>query len=386
MAMKKPLHTLIVKTVGSRCNLRCDYCFYLNKEWKYEDERVMDDATLEVLIMQMMAQTGNSFGIVWQGGEPTLAGSAFFQKAISWMLLHGKGKNKVISNIIQTNGYAMNNGLAELLARYRFLVGLSLDGPEDIHDRYRKTPSGKGSYREVMKSWENLQRKEVATNILACVTPLSASQPERLYQFFRQHRMDWLQFIPVYENDSTGIPASYALKEEAWGVFMCRIFDLWHTDLEKGAAPPSIRFIENALHSHLGLESPECTYQETCGKYLVVEHQGDVFSCDYLVGKNTLLGNIRSENLFAMLNSQQQRSFGQIKQLVHAGCTHCPWLAYCHNGCPKYRDASGKYRFCSSWKMFLEHSNSRLTTLADLYRINNPGYKNDTMDVSGLLV
>jgi uncharacterized protein len=196
--------------------------------------------------------------------------------------------------------------------------------------------------------------------------------------------MDWLQFIPVMEYNQENQPTNYSLSPEAWGRFMCKIFDLWHEDFTNNRPAPNIRFIENAFHAHLGLSSPECTYMDECVTYLVLEHNGDVFSCDYLVGNETKLGNIHSHKMIEMLNSPQQLSFGKAKRKIHDDCTSCQWQSYCFGGCPKYRDKqTQKYYFCESWKMFLDHSKSRFIPIAETYRKNNPAFDRKTLDLSG---
>lgn len=387
MQIRKPLNTVVVKTTGSRCNLNCSYCFYLNKKLQYDNQGVMSEETLRVFIQQIMQQSGNSFGIVWQGGEPTLAGAGFFIKAIEFMQQFGDGKNKLISNLLQTNGYSLSEDLIEVLSSYSFLVGLSLDGPEDIHDVYRKTASGKGSWQQIMNSWNKFQSKKIATNILCCVTSKSVNQADKLYNFFHDRQMDWQQFIPVFEYDTSGKPAEFSVSPLDWGHFMCHIFDRWYDDFAGKGQAPSIRFIENAFHGFLGMSAPECTFMEECGNYLVLEHNGDIFSCDYLVSQNTLLGNIHQKRLIEMLNSSLQISFGMDKKNRHKDCESCQWLQYCYGGCPKYRNTDdGKYIFCESWKMFLEHSETRFLDLAEKYRQNNPGFKGDTLDASGYFV
>lgn len=383
MSLRKALNTIVVKTVGSRCNLNCDYCFYLNKELKYSNEKLMSDETLDEFISQMMEQSGNSFGIVWQGGEPSLAGAAFFEKAIFLIQKYGEGKNKIISNMLQTNGYYLSDELIKLLSQYSFLVGLSLDGPENIHNTYRKTRSGKDSWSEVIKSWEKLSRTGIACNILCCVTSLSASNPASIYNFYKNHQMSWLQYIPVMERNEKGEIMDFSVSPFQWGKFMCHIFDYWYQDYIQQNNAPNIRFIENAFQMHLGMESPECTYSENCGNYLVLEHNGDVFSCDYLVNHHTKLGNIHKSRLIELLNSKQQSDFGAIKTQINTECKNCKFLSYCHGGCPKYRNsANQKYEFCESWKRFLEYSHDRLSKLANDFRKNNPDFQR-TLDLSG---
>ncbi|MEI6695299.1 MAG: anaerobic sulfatase maturase [Bacteroidota bacterium] len=384
MLIRKPLTTIVVKSNGSRCNLNCEYCFYLKKDLQYSDEQLMDDSCLEIFIRQLMEQSGTSFGIVWQGGEPSLTGATFYRKVIAWMQHYGQGKNKLISNLLQTNGYSLSNEMLDLMSEYSFLCGLSLDGPEEIHDAYRKTSTGKGSWNEVMKSWKKLQARNIATNILCCVTSASANRANDIYHFYKQNAMHWLQFIPVSEFNLLGKSAEFSLSAKDWGQFMCDIFDSWHYDYITNNQPPSIRFVENAFYAHLGLNAPECTFSEECGNYLVLEHNGDVFSCDYLVGNDTLLGNIHQQNLIDMLNSPQQISFGVAKKNHHEACQNCRWLNYCYGGCPKYRDPlTQKYSFCESWKTFLNYSEKRFIPIVANYKKNISFSKIETLDISG---
>lgn len=379
----KPLHTIIVKTVGSKCNLNCTYCFYLNKNLKYETESVMDLETLNVFIQQVMEDPNQQTGIVWQGGEPTLAGVGFFEQAISYMLEYGKNSHKIISNLLQTNGFHLSDPLIKLLKNYSFLVGLSLDGPEEIHDYYRKTKTGAPTFKQVMQSWYKLKEAEVETNILCCVTSKSAQKASELYRFFKNNKMNWLQFIPVSEKDQYGMLTPFSVSPEGWGIFMQQIFDLWYADFERNEAP-QIRFIENAFQMMVGLPSPECTFSETCGDYVVLEHNGDVYSCDYFVNEHTLLGNIHHKTLKEMLNSEQQYQFGVIKKQLPQECVSCSFLNYCHGGCPKYRDElTQKYHFCTSWKMFLEHAQGRLQPIADQFIKAKPNH-GKTLDISGM--
>jgi uncharacterized protein len=382
--IRKPLNTIIVKTTGSQCNLSCSYCFYLRKELQYSNQGVMDEKILEIFISQLMEQSASTFGIVWQGGEPSLAGAGFFKKAISLMQEYGKGKNKTISNLLQTNGYSLTDEIIEVLSAYSFLTGLSLDGTEDIHDFYRKTANGKGSWKQVMRSWEKLTARNIATNILCCVTSVSASQAEKIYLFYKQHQMLWLQFIPVCETDDKGEITDFSVPPEDWGLFMCKIFDLWYDDFMANRQAPNIRFIENAFQAHLGMNASECTFAKNCGSYLVLEHNGDVFSCDYRVDSNTRLGNINENRLTDMLNSPQQLGFGNEKSNTAADCNTCHWKRFCYGGCPRYRNKiTHAYYYCNSWKKFLIHSESRLIELAGNFRQNNPHFSGGTLDLSG---
>lgn len=381
--MRKALHSVVVKTTSSKCNLDCTYCFYLNKEKKYANETVMDDATRNEFLKQLIDQSGNSVGIIWQGGEPTLAGTSFFQKAIKETIQYSEGKYKVVSNMLQTNGYFISDDMLQLMREYSFLTGLSIDGPEDLHNTYRKTISGKDSWGQAMKSWHRLKHYEIETNILCCVTRNSVDRADEIYDFFKTHQMKWLQFIPVMEKNREGKLLDFSISSEDWGMFLDRIFKRWFDDFVNETDAPSIRFIEDVLHMQLGMDSPECTYMDACGTYLVLEHNGDVFSCDFLVDDKTLIGNIHSNRLIDMLNSPQQTAFGNAKSIRPSECMSCEWLNHCYGGCPKYRDENNKYFFCIGWKYFLNQNKQQLKDIAEAYKTIN-GKPMQTFDGSGM--
>lgn len=384
--IRHPLRSVIVKPVGPRCNLQCSYCFYLEKQNIYPDCQVMNDETLDELIGQLMKQSGNSFGITWQGGEPSLAGASFYRKVVSKMKSFEGRFSKTITNSLQTNGYHLTDDLISVLSEHKFLVGLSLDGPKEIHDANRRMAGGSGTYDHVFSNGRKLHQAGIETNILCCITKTSSDRAALLYHFFAMNHWSWLQFIPVYEPDSQGNPKNFSLGTDDWGKFMCAIFDLWFNDYIHGKQAPVIRFIENTFHSHLGITSPECTTKEACGDYLMVEHNGDVYSCDFFTDGEHLLGNIHHDRLIDMLHSPAQLKFGNEKHQMAEECLHCYWQSFCYGGCPKYRDhAAFRNHFCESNKMFLEYSNARFQYLKNHWLKANPGFMGEVFDISGYL-
>ncbi|MBT3207604.1 MAG: anaerobic sulfatase maturase [Bacteroidetes bacterium] len=382
--MKKPLESIIVKPVGAKCNLNCDYCFYLEKENLYPSLSVMSHDTLEELIRQMSNQTGNQYNITWQGGEPSLAGIQFFRKLIDLQLHFGKTERKIIGNSLQTNGTLLNDEWISFLKKYNFLIGLSIDGTEEIHDKYRLNKNGKTSWKKVNENAQKLMNAGVAVNILSCITKSNVNSAEKIYQFYKSRGFQWLQFNPVFEKDRNNQILDFSVSAKELGGFMCKIFDLWYADfIRDGGSAPIVRFIENTFHAHIGHQVPECSFQKTCGGYLVVEHNGDVYSCDFFVNKKNKLGNIHQNRLIDMLNSKKQHTFGELKAEIDNDCKKCPWLEMCYGGCPKYRNAKNLQYFCSAYKQFFSYSNHRLSELAKAWKKHNQTTQKMTFDASG---
>jgi uncharacterized protein len=368
--------------------MNCSYCFYLEKKALYPESAVhrMNDETLDVLIKQLMTQSGRDIGITWQGGEPTLMGLDFFKKVIELELKHAGGMVKNITNSLQTNGSLLNEEWVDFLAQYNFLVGLSLDGTEIIHNANRKLGKDQPSFSRVKASLELLQHKGVAFNVLATVNSVSVDHPEEIYHYFKSLGVQWMQFIPILEKDSENpsIPTEFSVDPMKYGAFLVEIFRLWIRDFSTMPDPPSVRFIENIFHRYLGYASPECTYNRECGKYVVIEHNGDVFSCDYFVDPVHRLGNIHERRLADMLNSAQQADFGTMKSVLTPECGECQWLTYCHGGCTKDRFTSpghDHYHFCASMKVFHSATHEAFEALAAHFKQHHA--QEGTRDLSG---
>jgi len=352
----------------------------------YAGSNRMNEKTLEVLIDQTMGQCGSGINITWQGGEPTLMGLDFFKRVVE---LEAKyGRKKQVSNNLQTNGLLLNTEWADFLNEYNFLVGLSLDGPEHIHDTYRKRRSRKGSFEKVHRSAKMLLERGVDTNILSCITDYSSQYAEEIYHFNKKIGVQFLQFIPIVETDKAdpGVAAEFSVSAKAYGAFLSKIFDLWYHDFVSGNSPVSIRHIESIFFRYVGFEAPECPLKEECGTYLVVEHNGDVYPCDFFVEPAMKLGNIHKDRLIDMLNSSAMVNFGQMKMDLPSNCSSCKWKPFCYGGCTKdrVRDPRDKRNnhFCDSYQMFLEHAHPYLSELAKSWKEQNKA-RQQTYDASG---
>lgn len=374
MTMKKPLNHLLVKPAGPDCTMACGYCFYRSKTDLFPDtpKHRMDDAVLRETVRQMMGQGPEEVSFGWQGGEPTLMGVDFFERAVDYQKRYGRGKT--VGNGIQTNGLYIDREWAEFLQRNIFLVGLSLDGPEHVHDRYRRLAGGAPTWRRVIDAAKLLLDYGVSVNALSVVNDYSAKYPEEIYGFLKENGLSYMQFIPCVETDSVSPEraAPFSVSAEDYGNFLCRIFDLWLDDFYDDAPTTSIRFFESLLFSYAGFTPPDCALMEECGVYLVVEHNGDVYSCDFFVELRHRLGNLMEEKLDDMLNSEAQKNFGMIKKALPPACAECTWLSHCRGGCPKdrQRDPSdeGMSHFCGAYRMFFAHADAQLKKITDDWR------------------
>lgn len=372
--MKKILNSLLIKPSGPDCNLDCTYCFYLDKADLFPKTRThrMSPAVLENLIRQTMEQGAPHVSFGWQGGEPTVMGLSFFQKAVQFQEQYGLGK--AVGNGLQTNGILLNQDWARFLVQYNFLVGLSLDGPEHVHDRYRVNKQGKGTWKKVHDHAKMLLDAGVATNALVVVNDYSVNYPEEIYEYHKALGLNYMQFIPCVETDpaNPAQAASYSVSAEQYGTFLTKVFDLWHADIVDGVAATSVRYFDSIFHKYVGLSAPDCTLMKTCGDYVVVEHNGDVYSCDFFVESNWKLGNIMTQRLDEMLNAPRQEEFGAMKALLPEECVSCEWLRKCQGGCTKDRirdpHDKGSNHFCQSYKMFFAHADEKLQALAEQWK------------------
>ena len=368
--MRKALDSLLIKPAGPDCNLDCTYCFYLDKAGLFPETKThrMSLETLEELVKQTMQHGSRHISFGWQGGEPTLMGLPFFRKAVEFQAKYGGGKS--VGNGLQTNGLVLDGEWAEFLATYKFLVGLSLDGPEHVHDRYRVAKGGQGSWQRAVDSAGLLLSAGVATNALVVVNDYSVRYPEEIYAFHKALGLNYMQFIPCVETDprNPAVAAPYSVSAEQYGEFLKAVFDLWYADISDGVAATSVRYFDSVFHKYVGLNAPDCTLMRSCGAYLVVEHTGDVYACDFFVEDSWKLGNVHTGRLDEMLNAGRQHEFGEMKAALPQECTACQWLSTCQGGCTKDRIRDprdrGSNHFCESYKMFFAHADGRLKQLA----------------------
>lgn len=367
--------SIVIKPAGSFCNLRCDYCFYLEKQALYGGQPAthrMSDLTLEKVIKNMFA-CSDAPTFVWHGGEPTLMGLKFFEYAVS--VQHHYAKGREYSNSLQTNGSLLDENWAEFLKKENFLVGISLDGPKDVHDRYRRDIKGNGSFQRVFKNARMLVDNGVPVNVLATVNAYSVNHPLKIYTFFKKNKFTFMQFMPVVETDpeNPDIAAPYSVNAKEYGVFLNRLFNFWVKDFDfkRLKQKTSVRFFDDLIKKYAGMVPDHCIFQKVCGDALVVEHNGDMFSCDYMVSEDTRVGNIHEMSMEEAFQSSSHIAFGKRKSEFGTECKKCKWLALCYGGCIKDRirdpHDKGHNHFCMSYKFFFEQADKRLKKFAALY-------------------
>ena len=376
----KKLSHILVKPSGPDCNMACSYCFYSDKSSYFgtSTKHRMSLDVLEVMTRKSLRRPGQTMSFGWQGGEPTLMGVDFFRKAVELQRIFGQGMQ--VSNSFQTNGLLIDEEWVSFLKENRFLVGLSLDGPEHIHDHHRVTKSGRGSHQLVEKSARALLATEVETNALSVVTSYSAAYASETYHYLKSLGFRYLQFIPCLEvssdHSSTKL-SDFSVTPAQYGAFLCELFDLWASDFVDSRPTTSIRLFESFACVYLSLLPADCSARKTCGEYLVVEHDGKVFSCDFFVNDEWLLGNIRLNEPEQMLNSPQQTLFGDIKAQLHEKCLNCRWRRFCQGGCTKHRlcDSAGRLfnHFCESYEIFFRYADFRFRILMENFVARHHG-------------
>lgn len=348
------IESLLIKPASAVCNLDCAYCFYLDREADpYRDlpGRSMDVETLERLVDTWMFYSYPASTFAFQGGEPTLVGLRFFEKLIEFQKRYGRDGQSV-SNSLQTNGILIDDAWCKLLKEYQWLVGLSLDGPEEMHDRYRVNRGGQGTWKRVMKALETLQRNGVEHNILCVLSQANVEHPRELYRFFRSAGADNLQFIPLAEFDPAGNPLPFTITPEQYGRFLVELFEAWWPERRK----VRVRWFDNVAEALAGQRPGNCTMYETCDSYVVVEYNGDVYPCDFFVSKDWKLGNVMLDSWPEIARRRKRYEFAAKKTLPHPECQACEHWDICHGGCPKLRHARhGDFHeldyFCPSYKM-----------------------------------
>jgi uncharacterized protein len=370
----KPLNSVLVKPAGPDCNLQCGYCFYLDKEAHFAPgPHRMSEAVLTEMVRQMMLDSGPMVSFGWQGGEPTLMGLDFFRHAVQLQRRFGQ-QGQSVGNGLQTNGLLIDDEWCAFLKQFKFLVGLSIDGPREVHDRYRSSRGGQPTWEKVARAARLLLQSGVATNALAVVNEFSARFPEEIYAHLLSLGFRHLQFIPCVEPDPADPTraAGFSVGSEAYGEFLCRVFDRWQRDFKNGWPTISVRWFDSVFHTYVRHDAPECTLMEECGCYAVVEHNGDVYACDFFVEPAWRLGNVLEGDLIEFLNSARQRAFGRLKRQLPVECTNCRWLAHCRGGCTKDRTrdprTGGSNYFCQSFRMFFEHADPLMRVLAEKFQ------------------
>lgn len=358
--------SLLIKPVGADCNLRCSYCFYRRKSSLYPEakQHKMSNQVLEALIRDALEQRAESSVFSWQGGEPTLAGLDFFRLVVQLQMAYGAPGQRV-SNSLQTNGILLTAEWAGFLREYKFLVGLSVDGPPDLHNKYRRDRDGGPTFDQVMNAMRLLRVYEVQFNALVLLNDHNVRHPKALYNFFGGNSVSHMQFVPCVEATSAGKLAPYSITPEAYGDFLCALFDAWVRDYPS----VSIRDFDQMLLTTLNQPGNICTHGESCEDYLVIEHNGDAYPCDFYIEPSLRLGNILENSIEELEQTDARKAFATHKSEYGEECLACEWLAYCHGGCQKHRTAFGgavsrPSYFCESYKQLYEHSIQTITQLA----------------------
>ena len=359
MAPVRPFQ-LLVKPVGADCNQRCAYCFYNRAGELYpSDERhIMADPVLESMIAQFMRLRFPQSVFAWQGGEPTLAGLDFFRRVVALEQQYGVSGQEV-ANALQTNGWLIDEPWCRFLDEYKFLVGLSLDGPQDVHDAMRPSPSGRSTWDKAMEASKLMDQHNVACNILCVVHAGNVGLGADLVRWFVREGFYYLQFIPCLEPGS-----AHNVTPEAYGDFLCDTFDYW---AKEGFGQLSVRDFDAMVLAALQGRAGLCIYGKKCDNYIVIEHTGDVYPCDFFVYDEWKLGNIADSPLESFLECEKYRQFARQKHAVLA-CNGCEWRQMCHGGCQKDRRFHGNLSsptpFCAAYKKFFKHAAPKIATLA----------------------
>lgn len=359
--------TLLIKPSGSDCNMDCKYCFYKCRAPEIGQGRQrMTDEVLERLIEDYMKLRFPVAGFSWQGGEPTLMGLDFYKTAVQLQKKHG-ALGQQVSNALQTNAILLDEKWCKFLHEYRFLVGISIDGPKEFHDYYRIDHSGSGTYDKVARAIQTCKEYKVEFNILTLLNDKNADHPDELFDFFIENGIKYLQFIPCVETDpATGKIADFSVTPQQYGEFLCRIFDRWY---DYGPQNLSIRDFDSILSYCISGRHTICTFEKQCSQYIVIEHTGDCFPCDFFVDPKWRLGNIFETPIEKLAASDKKRAFARAKRNLCNKCLLCRHLALCRGGCMK--DKAGLDRnwlresyFCQSYKRFFDYTMPRFMQLA----------------------
>ena len=367
--LSRPLYVML-KPVGAQCNLACDYCYYLSKQELYDTEprHLMSEQLLERFIQEYIeAQTTDEVLFTWHGGEPLLRPISFYRHAMELQRKYANGK--IISNALQTNGTLINEEWARFLHDEQWLVGVSIDGPQEFHDTYRRSHDNHPSWARVRKGIDLLNRFHVEWNAMAVVNSLNADHPLEFYRFFRDElQCRYLQFTPIVFSPLEKTAMQSSLKESPlywrdkgevtahqWGNFLCEVFDEWVRHEDVGEM--FVQLFDATLANWCDVTPGICTMARSCGHAAVMEWNGDVYACDHFVFPQYKLGNLMEQHLVEMMYGPQQTAFSHIKQdQLSDDCRQCSWLFACNGECPKNRTLPGHRNYlCEGYRLFFEH-------------------------------
>ncbi|MFI3288067.1 MAG: anaerobic sulfatase maturase [Rikenellaceae bacterium] len=385
--------TTLVKPVGSRCNMRCSYCYYLDKALLYDmsPKTVMSDAVLRTYIKDFIAANDvDTVNFCWHGGEPLMAGMEFYERALFYQEKYRGDKR--IENTLQTNGLLLNEKWAKFFRAHNFLLGVSLDGPEDIHDAYRKDAGSRPTFSRVMRGIEFLKAEGTDFNTLSVVNDKCAGRGKEVYNFFKSIGSNFMQFLPAVEfisheelrqfggrgrilspeDSEAGALSPWSTEPLAFGQYMCDIFDEWRV---RDIGEYYVQLFDVTLANWHGEQPGLCAYAKSCGDGLAVEHNGDVYSCDHFVYPEYKLGNIMTSKMGEMYRSTRQFDFGVSKRNgLPDNCLNCDFYHLCNGGCPKHRfrstaDELQKNYLCEGYKLFFEHTAPYMKRMSELIHL-----------------
>ncbi|WP_339218883.1 anaerobic sulfatase maturase [Paenibacillus sp. FSL W7-1332] len=361
------------KTVSEDCNLACDYCYYSTCGGKPGPKiNRIDSAILDKFIKDYMQRSQGASNFAWQGGEPLLAGLEFFEEVVYRQALHAP-PHTGISNSLQTNATLINDRWAAFFKTYNFLIGVSLDGPKELHDSRRVNAAGKGSFDRVMAGIEHLRRHQVDFNILTVIHKDNVGKAKELMAFYRENNFNYVQFIPCMDFRSQQVdePGVFEITPREYGDFLCAVFDDWYND---GDPQVSVRFFDNMLSVYVNREAELCIHHAACPTSLVLEQNGDAFPCDFFINEKWKVGNVASDSIDDMLSHPNYERFHRMKPALPDKCRSCEWQRLCYGGCPRNRkwnqeseQADPDY-FCASYMQIYGYAHDRMQELGNKVR------------------
>ena len=369
-----PALSLLIKPASGNCNMRCRYCFYAdeldNREIRSYGKMSVD--TMHTIVDKAMEYGDYECTIAFQGGEPTLAGLDFYRDLVAYVTAHENPKKLKIHYALQTNGYLINEEWAAFLGENHFLVGVSLDGLKEIHDRYRLDAAGKGTYQRVISAIRLLEKHQVEYNILTVVTAATARNGQKIYNYFKKNHFGYQQYIecldPIGEEPGQH---EYSLTPEKYGEFLKSMFDAWYLDMRSGTYVYN-RYFENLMMIMAGQQPESCNMRGVCGKQWVFEADGSVYPCDFYALDQWRLGNIQENSFEEMDEKRDKLGFIQWSMRQQEDCQKCRWFGLCRNGCRRNREPvtaenTNRNYFCKSYQMFFEYAYPRLEEIYQLY-------------------
>lgn len=367
---------VFVKPVGASCNLACSYCYYLDKEQLYSGLGLprMSDELLEIYIRQHIeASSGQTVFFSWHGGEPTLAGLNYFHQIVAIQKKY-LSPDRMVLNGIQTNGTLLDDEWCRFLKNENFVVGVSIDGPEEFHSKFRLRKNGTSSFNDVLRGIQLLKSFNIPFELLCVVSSGNVGFPNEVYRFLKDLQPGFITFIPLVERrsiDGFGV-TDRSVQAKAFGEFLCVVFDEWKTE---DIGKVKVQIFEEALRTAFGVEHSHCIFRPTCGLVSVIEHNGDFYSCDHFVEPKYRIGNIQEKSLKEMMESEEQRAFGQAKlNSLPKYCRNCEVLSMCNGACPNERFINapdgepGLNYFCEGYRLFFNYCKPFVDQVAEIWR------------------